>query len=150
PAQQPAISAERLQAVTRYVGRVHGRLGLPGVAVSVATGDSVLLAAGFGRATVAGDAITARTPFLIGSVSKTLTATAIARLVEEGQLSFDAPVEDALPGFAMRAPFVPRSITARALLTHRSGLRQWSGHDRRAQDAGRFSHIAPRGAPRSR
>jgi CubicO group peptidase (beta-lactamase class C family) len=151
PAQDArAIPAGRLDAVTQFVERTHRRLGLPGVAVSIATGDSVLLAAGFGRGSLAGEDITGRTPFLIGSVSKTFTATAVAGLVEDGRLRFDEPVEDALPDFAMRPPFVPRSISARALLTHRSGLRQWSGHDLRAQETGAFAHFAPRGAPGER
>jgi CubicO group peptidase (beta-lactamase class C family) len=35
----------------------------------------------------------------------------------------------------------------RQLLTHTSGLAQWSGHDRRAQRDGRFDHIAPARPP---
>jgi CubicO group peptidase (beta-lactamase class C family) len=135
------------EEVDSFIAKHRGRFGWPGVAVSVATPDSVLFARGYGTATVGGDPITERTPFHIGSVTKTFTALAVARLAEAGRLDLDAPVERYLPGFTMRPPFVPRSIVVRHLLHHRSGLAQWDGHDRRAQTEGRFDHIAPRRGP---
>jgi CubicO group peptidase (beta-lactamase class C family) len=59
----------------------------------------------------------------------------------------DAPVERYLPDFRLQGRFVPRSITLRHLLQHRSGLRQWDGHDERAQRHGTFDHLAPAGPP---
>lgn len=147
-AQAPAtIPPERLEAVERFVERNRTRLGLPGVAVSVATADSVLLARGYGVATVTGEPITGRTPFHIGSVTKTITAALAAELAAEGKLSLDDPVEAHLPDFRMRDPFEPGSITLRHLMGHRSGLSQWSGHDPVAQREGRFDHLAPARRP---
>lgn len=142
-----SIPPERIEAVDRFVARSRERLGLPGVAVSIATADSVLLAAGYGRGTSTGGPITAHTPFYIGSVTKTLTAALVAQLAADGRIDLDAPIETYLPDFTMRAPFAPRSITIRDLLTHRSGFSQWSGHDGRAQREGTFAHLAPSRAP---
>jgi CubicO group peptidase (beta-lactamase class C family) len=100
---------------------------------------------GSGDGTLAGGLITGHTPFVLGSVTKTLTAVAAARLAKSGVVDFDAAVEACLPGFTMASPFAPRSITLRHLLQHRSGLSQWSGHDRRAQQEGEFAHISPSG-----
>lgn len=141
------LSPARIAAVERFVSRYSGRLGLPGVAVAVATPDSVVLAFGQGEGTIDGGPITGHTPFFIGSLTKTLTAAAVARLAGEGVLDLDAPVEDPLPTFGMRDPFIPRSITLRHLLQHRSGLSQWSGHDATAQREGTFRHLPPAGPP---
>jgi CubicO group peptidase (beta-lactamase class C family) len=141
------LDAATLAEVDSFIARHTGRFGWPGVAVSIGTPDSVVFARGYGTATLRGDPITERTPFRIGSVTKTFTALAVARLAEAGRLDLDAPVEEYLPEFTMRPPFVARSIVVRHLLHHRSGLAQWDGHDRRAQTEGRFDHIAPRRAP---
>ena len=39
------------------------------------------------------------TPFVIGSLSKSLTALAIMRLVDAGRVGLDAPAATYLPGF---------------------------------------------------
>jgi CubicO group peptidase (beta-lactamase class C family) len=145
-----SVSRDRLDAVERFVERNWSRLGLPGVAVGVATADSVVLALGYGTGTTDGGPITAGTPFHIGSVTKTFTAAVTAYLAREGALDLDDPVEAYLPDFTLRPPFTPGSIRIRHLLQHRSGLRQWSGHDRRAQRDGHFDHLAPAGPPGER
>ncbi len=72
--------------------------------------------------------------FWIASMTKPLTATAVAMLVDEGKLALDDPVEKILPEFkgqwmidsrgesAMTLVRPPRAITIRDLLTHTSGL----------------------------
>lgn len=149
-ARHVTIPPERLEEIRRFVAQSHRRLGLPGVAISIATGDGVLLAEGFGQEAGRGTQIDGHTPFVIGSVTKTLTGAAIVRLAERERLGLDAPVEHTLPDFSLRSPFTPQSITARHLLGHRSGLRQWSGHDRLAQRDGAVAHIRPRGGPGER
>ncbi|QMW21566.1 serine hydrolase domain-containing protein [Sandaracinobacteroides saxicola] len=63
-----------------------------------------------------------QTRFPVASITKTLTAIAIARLVEAGRIrSLDDPVNSYLKHFQL--PDGPgRAITLRDLLTHRSGL----------------------------
>jgi CubicO group peptidase (beta-lactamase class C family) len=63
-----------------------------------------------------------QTLFRIGSVSKPLTAVAIARLYEQGQLDLDAPVQDYVPAF----PDKGFTITPRQLAGHISGLRHYT------------------------
>lgn len=145
-----SISRDRLDAVERFVERSWSRLGLPGVAVGVAIADSVVLALGYGAGTMDGGPITAGTPFHVGSVTKTFTAALTAHLARDGTLDLDGPVEAYLPDFTLRPPFTPGSIRLRHLLQHRSGLRQWSGHDGRAQRDGQFDHLAPSGPPGER
>jgi CubicO group peptidase (beta-lactamase class C family) len=62
------------------------------------------------------DSINASTPLHIASTSKTFTATAILRLVQENKLSLDDTLQKFFPGF----PY--HGITIKMLLNHRSGL----------------------------
>jgi CubicO group peptidase (beta-lactamase class C family) len=62
------------------------------------------------------DSITAETPFHIASTSKTFTAVAILRLVQEGKLSLN----DSISKFFPQLPYP--GITVKMLLSHRSGL----------------------------
>ena len=57
----------------------------------------------------------ANTPFLIASISKPMTATAVMTLVDRSLLKLDAPASFHLPGLDPR-------ITLRHLLSHSSGL----------------------------
>ncbi len=57
----------------------------------------------------------------IGSVSKTITATAILKLADQGLIDLDSPVSEYLPAFTM-ADERYKKITVRMLLNHSSGL----------------------------
>ncbi|GJL93250.1 serine hydrolase domain-containing protein [Hyphococcus sp.] len=58
----------------------------------------------------------------LGSNGKAMTATMIARLVEKGVLSWDAPLIDMAPQFAISMHEAYRDVTLPDLLSHRSGL----------------------------
>ncbi|MET9655183.1 serine hydrolase domain-containing protein [Streptomyces sp. NPDC006460] len=59
--------------------------------------------------------------FRIGSVSKTFSSVVLLQLVQEGRLELDAPVNRYLPGL-----LPDDRITVRHLLTHRSGLADYT------------------------
>jgi CubicO group peptidase (beta-lactamase class C family) len=65
--------------------------------------------------------------FMLASISKTVTATALMQVWELGNIDLDADVNEVLP-FPVRNPAYPsRPITAHQLLTHTSGIRDnWS------------------------
>ena len=58
-------------------------------------------------------------PFLLGSISKTMTAAALMTLYDQGKFQLDDPVRKFLPEFTGAAR---DRITVRQLLTHVSGL----------------------------
>jgi CubicO group peptidase (beta-lactamase class C family) len=64
---------------------------------------------------------TADTVYRIASLSKSLTATAAMRLVEEHKLDLDAPIQKYCPAF----PTKQWPISVRELLTHQSGIRHY-------------------------
>jgi CubicO group peptidase (beta-lactamase class C family) len=59
------------------------------------------------------------TKFMIGSISKPITATAILILVQKGLIRLDNTIEDYLPEFKNKPS---AKITIRQLLTHTSGM----------------------------
>ncbi|WP_370417738.1 serine hydrolase domain-containing protein [Streptomyces sp. QH1-20] len=76
-----------------------------------------------------GVAATTDSVFQMGSIAKIYTATLIMRLAESGELDLDAPVVDVLPEFSVADPEATRTITARRLLSHTSGLTCDFTHD---------------------
>lgn len=67
--------------------------------------------------------ITDESIFQIGSVSKPLTAWAIMRLVETGQLDLDAPIYQYLTRWSFpQSSFDIEAITTRRVLSHTAGL----------------------------
>jgi CubicO group peptidase (beta-lactamase class C family) len=133
-------SAPDTAAITRFVDGQKRVSRIPGTAMVIVRDERVVYARTFGDDD---PPLTPDSPFLIGSVTKTFTALAIAQLADDGTLGFDDPVHEHLPGFTLKGSDGGRAISLRHLLTHTSGLSQWSGHDRRAQRQARFDHIAP-------
>lgn len=99
---------------------------IPGVAIGVVHAGDLVWTQAYGAADLATNAaLTTRTPFRLGSVSKVFTASAILKLQEQGKLRLDDPVLKHLPWFRPQNPFaeVPlERITIEHLLTHTSGL----------------------------
>lgn len=95
----------------------------PGCAVGVARGGKTLLTRGYGMADIQSDRpITPATILESGSVAKQFTATAVLLLMQDGKLSLEDDARKYLP----ELPQYGRTITVRHLLTHTSGLREWS------------------------
>jgi CubicO group peptidase (beta-lactamase class C family) len=67
-------------------------------------------------------AVTADSLFQVGSITKIWTATMIMQLIEEGLLSLDTTVADALPGIRLGTSDVGGQVTVQHLLTHTSGI----------------------------
>jgi CubicO group peptidase (beta-lactamase class C family) len=105
--------------------------GVPGVALGIVADGSVTTR-GLGVTNVEDPLpVTAHTVFPIASISKTFTATAMMRLVEQGKLDLRAPVRTYLPEFRVRDDAASRDVTLWHLLTHLGGWEgQVSGPDR--------------------
>ncbi|HEY4670583.1 MAG TPA: serine hydrolase domain-containing protein, partial [Gemmatimonadaceae bacterium] len=102
------------------------KLAIPGGAVAVMRDGKLIYARGFGYADVENKTLVQPDAlFRLGSVSKTLTATAIMKLVEEGKLHLDDRVAPLIAQLtpAPGATVDPRwdQITIRHLLNHAGG-----------------------------
>lgn len=115
-----------IQWAEQFVDSLRVKQDIPGVSVCVGTSSQILWAEGFGFADLeARLPVTTATRFRMGSVSKSITSLAVGKLVEEGKLNLDAPVQQYAPGFpAKKYPF-----TARQLATHTAGIRHYRNTD---------------------
>lgn len=121
PASVPRAAARLTERDLHELLREHAPShGVPGAAIGVLR-DGVETVASFGVAnTQSGDPVVAESLFGLGSLTKSMVATAVVRLAEDGRLSLDDPVAARVPelrgaGWAERA-------TVRDLLANRSGL----------------------------
>jgi CubicO group peptidase (beta-lactamase class C family) len=109
--------------IDAYVERVRRQFQVPGIALTIVKDGKVVVAKGYGLRTLGKpDRVDSKTLFGIASNTKAFTATALALLVEEGKLEWDAPVIRYLPWFRLANSYVTEELTIRDLLVHRSGL----------------------------
>ncbi|MET9268123.1 serine hydrolase domain-containing protein [Kribbella sp. NPDC003557] len=96
--------------------------GVAGAVIGVAVGgDQFTLAHGTANLNT-GQEFTTDTGWLLGSVTKVLTTTALLRLVEAGAVDLDAPVHRYLPEFTLAEAGTAEAITVRMLLNHTNGI----------------------------
>lgn len=121
-AQSPLLHRDTVAAVDSVFARYS--TATPGCAVGVARDGRELLARGYGMADLEHRvAITPRTIFEAGSVSKQFTAFLVLLLEQDGRLSLDDPLRKYLP----ELPDYGAPLTIAQVLSHTSGLRDWYG-----------------------
>jgi D-alanyl-D-alanine carboxypeptidase len=109
--------------VDALVRREMARQRIPGLSLGVVREGHLVRAEGYGLASVELDApVTPRTMFQSGSVGKQFTSALVLLLAAEGRLGLDDPVSKHLPD----APPRWRGITVRHLLTHTSGIAEYT------------------------
>ncbi|WP_084351906.1 serine hydrolase domain-containing protein [Millisia brevis] len=106
-----------LDRLTPIVRDLLDDMSVPGAVVLVDTGEQRYLEAFGTRSLDGGAPVETGDHFRIGSITKTMTGTALLQLVAEGQVALDDPVADYLPD----VPGGDR-ITITDLLDMRSGL----------------------------
>jgi len=108
--------------LAEFVEATAGKFAIPGAAVGVWVN---------GRAAYACHGVTSvdnplpvdrDTIFVLGSVTKTFTATALMRLVAQGRVDLDAPVRRYVPELRLADERTAASITVMNLLNHTAGL----------------------------
>jgi CubicO group peptidase (beta-lactamase class C family) len=127
PAANGADTGPNFAEIERFVQDEMAAQRIPGLALGIVEGDRIAYVRGFGTADDSGREVTPQTPFIIGSVSKSLTALAIMQLVEENEIELDAPVQRYLPWFRVADEEASAEITVRHLLNHTSGLSTKTG-----------------------
>jgi CubicO group peptidase (beta-lactamase class C family) len=104
--------------------------GIPGMAVAVVHGGKPVFVKGFGvRDVRSGVRVGPDTVFQLASVSKSLGATVVAHEVSEHIVSWDTPVVEKLPWFALSDPYATQHVTIADLYAHRSGLPEHAGDE---------------------
>jgi D-alanyl-D-alanine carboxypeptidase len=108
--------------VDAIVNTAIAQQGLPGITIALAKNGTMLYAKAYGVSNVATHLATqTNTIFQIGSITKQFTAAVIMKLQEQGKLQVDDPLNNYLPEYKF-----PSAITLRRLLTHTSGLADYT------------------------
>jgi CubicO group peptidase (beta-lactamase class C family) len=124
---KPVGNRTSYDAIDAYIEGQMRRLKIPGASLAIVEGDQIVHLRGFGRTRPGGEAPSPQTPFLIGSVTKSVTALAVMQLMEGGKVSLDAPVRRYLPWFRVADPQASAQMTVRHLLNQTSGMSTLAG-----------------------
>jgi CubicO group peptidase (beta-lactamase class C family) len=116
--------AGRFQRLVAFAGDAMRQLRTPGVAIGLRVSGRDYYA-GLGVTSLGNPLpVTPETLFQVGSVTKTLTATVIWRLIERGKLRLEDPVRRCIPDFRVQDEVASAQATVRHLLNHTAG---WKG-----------------------
>ncbi len=98
--------------------------GIPGCNIALVRDKEVVWTKGYGYADVAsGRALAVDTPMSVQSITKSVTAWGVMRLVEKGLIDLDTPVSEYLKSWQFPLTNYPtEKITVRQLLEHTAGL----------------------------
>jgi CubicO group peptidase (beta-lactamase class C family) len=108
--------------LTEAVESLAHKFGVPGVAVGI-WADGRASYACHGVTSVANPLpVDPDTLFVLGSVSKTYTATALMCLVDRGLVELDVPVRRYVPELMLADEHAAAEVTVRQLLNHTAGL----------------------------
>ena len=106
-------------ATDDYVRTSMDKDKIPGLALAVIRDNRVIKEQAYGLASIElGVPVTVDTPFVLASMTKIFTASAIMLLVQEGKITLDEPVVKILP----QLPAKWADVTIRHCLAHTSGL----------------------------
>jgi len=103
--------------------RVIEAFDLTGMVAAVMVDGEIVYIDAFGKAEEGTNRpVTTEMLFPIASISKAFTTTALAILVDRGEVEWDTPVKAYIPEFEMSDPWITEHFTVRDAVTHRSGL----------------------------
>lgn len=120
----PGSADRRFEAIATLVRDKMRDYRVPGVGLGVSVGGTTTLRA-FGVTSLDDPhPVTTDTLFTIASISKTMTATAVMRLVEQGRLDLKAPIQRYVPEFRVLDDDTSRRVSLWHCLTHTPG---WEG-----------------------
>ncbi|MBM63159.1 MAG: hypothetical protein CL484_09450 [Acidobacteria bacterium] len=130
-ATEPSAAGSPVSAARALVSADLAERGYPGVSVAVSVHGETVWSEGFGYANLEHRVpMWPSTKFRVGSISKPMTAAAVAMLVEDGRLDLDLPVQYYVPSF----PVKEYPITTRHLGGHLSGIRHYRGNENFIRD----------------
>ncbi len=130
-APAPLHYAEVVEEARALVRTDIAERGYPGIAIAVAVDGETVWSEGFGYADLEHRVpMSPAVKFRVGSISKSLTAAAVASLVEDGRLDLDVPVQTYVPSFPEKA----HPVTTRQLGGHLGGIRHYRGNENFIRD----------------
>lgn len=130
PSSESNVALRSFDELNAFLAEATLKDGAVGYSAALVKGDRLIWSNGFGMADRAKNIeMTPQHIQNIGSISKTITATAVMQLWEEDRFKLDDDINAFLP-FSVRNPRFPNEpITFRQLLTHRSSITDGPSYD---------------------
>ncbi|MGE5185234.1 MAG: serine hydrolase domain-containing protein [Acidobacteriota bacterium] len=121
--QAHELDAARLAELDRFVRSASEQLHVPGIAYGLVQHGKVIYAGGVGLRELGGkQKVDADTLFMVASNTKALTTLMLAKLVDEGKLTWETAVTTLLPSFALGDPDTTRQVLVKHLICACTGL----------------------------
>ena len=117
------LDAKRIAELSRFVESGLQKLGVPGVSIGLIQDGKVVFAGGFGVRNIGADAKPdADTLYIIASNTKALTTLMLAKLVDEGKLTWQSAATSLLPSFKLGDPDTTSRVQVKHLICACTGL----------------------------
>ena len=120
--------SEAFQLIEYWLDAQKDYENLPGLTAMVGNENGTVWSGAFGMANE-NDIMNIENTFSICSISKLFTSVAIMKLVEEGKIKLEDPINKSLPWFDLNQQFKDSPpLTIKSILSHSSGLPRESNH----------------------
>jgi CubicO group peptidase (beta-lactamase class C family) len=117
------LDPERIAALKAFVESSMKALGVPGASVALIDHDQVVFEGGFGVKELGKPGpVDAHTRFMVASNTKGMSTLLLARLVDQGKLSWDEPVTQAYPSFRLGSDDTTRQVLMKHLVCACTGM----------------------------
>lgn len=120
-----------VKALPAFIKKALKQTGVPGAAVAVVSNGKVVFEEGYGvRDMSTGEPVDTDTVFQIASLSKPLSSSIVAKAItDDAELSWEDPVVEYLPDFALNDPYVTEHAKIADFFSHRTGIPTGGGDD---------------------
>ena len=123
-----AMNAATETRLDKDIPALMAKAGVPGLAIAVIRNGETVWTGSFGvRSEETKKTVTKDTVFNVGSLSKPVFAYGVLKLVDAGKLKLDEPLAPYLPKEFTEGDPRFKQITARFVLSHRTGFPNWPG-----------------------
>lgn len=117
------LNATQLKEFITFVEQARVTCEIPGLAIGIVQDDQLILEQGFGVCDLSKrDNVTPQSLFMIGSTTKALTTFMMACLVDEGKFSWDTPVIQIMPDFALGDDTTTQQVLMKYMVSASTGI----------------------------
>lgn len=114
--------SEILSQFTKYAEQMKSDSRVPGMAIAIVQNNKIIYLKGFGQRDAEGNPVTPDTVFDVASLTKSFTATLLAKQIDEGKYTWNTKVVKLYPQFKLYDPAATQQFEVWDLLAHDSGL----------------------------
>jgi serine beta-lactamase-like protein LACTB, mitochondrial len=135
------LTARQIKQIHTLIEETMAKKRVPGATFAMGLAGKIVWSEGFGYGDLENHVpASPDTEYRTASIGKPMTATAAMKLVEQGKLDLDVPIQAYCPSF----PKKQWPITARDLISHTSGIRHYEGPSEQAElfNTRHYDHVS--------